>query len=135
MRCGISMSSTCERVSIRRSSSKYDQSAYARRTTTRPRSASASAIGREVEGHAAKVVAGPERQVLVVEEQGDAFFVGVHERTAYPPAARRAGQGQSAAPKSRNAASTRRNARFGRDAADGSDRRPKRTRTQFTPGC
>ncbi len=47
IRCGISISSTCERVNIRRSSSKYDQSAYARRTTTRPRSASASAIGRK----------------------------------------------------------------------------------------
>ncbi|CPU66905.1 Uncharacterised protein [Mycobacteroides abscessus] len=45
MRWGISMSSTWCRVSERRSSSKYDQSAYARRTTTRPRTASASAIG------------------------------------------------------------------------------------------
>ena len=45
MRWGISMSSTWLRVSIRRSSSKYDQSAYARRTTTRPRSARASAMG------------------------------------------------------------------------------------------
>jgi hypothetical protein len=46
IRCGMSINSTWDRVSIRRSSSKYDQSAYARRTTTRPRSASASATGR-----------------------------------------------------------------------------------------
>ena len=46
IRCGISISSTWLRVSIRRSSSKYDQSAYALRAITRPRSASASRTGR-----------------------------------------------------------------------------------------
>jgi hypothetical protein len=40
---GMSMSSTPWRVSMRRSLSKYDQSAYARRTIARPRSAMASA--------------------------------------------------------------------------------------------
>ena len=49
-RCGISMSSTWARASSRRSSSNADQSAYARRATTRPRSASASATGPKSNG-------------------------------------------------------------------------------------
>src|SRR4029453_13185669 len=37
----------------------------------------------EVKGHAAKVVAGPESEVLVVKEQGDAFFL-IHARQPTP---------------------------------------------------
>src|SRR5690606_37079904 len=44
-RCGISISSTWLRVSELRASANIDQSAYARRDTTRPRSARALLIG------------------------------------------------------------------------------------------
>ena len=72
------MSSTWWRVSMRRSASKFDQSAYARRTTTRPRSASASAIGPKSNSPRPRASTRSDRQVLVVEKERDAFFVGGH---------------------------------------------------------
>jgi len=66
--CGISISSTWALVSSRRSSSKLDQSAYARRATTAPLG---QRVGDrpEVERGDPQPVARSDRQVLVVQEQ------------------------------------------------------------------
>ena len=73
------MSSTWLRVSIRRSSSKYDQSAYALRAMTRPALGERVEHRPQVELQAVQVVPRSDREVLVVQEQGDAFFFGIHE--------------------------------------------------------